>query len=37
MKIASKNDIKFHCIESTIWNKVSPVCEDVDGHVNVPR
>jgi hypothetical protein len=37
MKIASKNDIKFHSIESAIWNEVSPVYEDVDGHVNVPQ
>jgi hypothetical protein len=36
MKIASKNDIKFHSIESVIWNEVSPVYEDVYGHVNVP-
>jgi len=36
MKIVSKNDIKFHNIESAIWNEVSPVYEDVDGHTNVP-
>ena len=36
MKIASKNDIKFHNIESAIWNEVSLVYEDVDGHTNVP-
>jgi len=36
MKIASKNDIKFHSIESAIWNKVSLIYEDVDEHVNVP-